>query len=84
VLYAAFYAADDDDIFVGGDIQGGDCLGRRLARNMADDAENREIFNIPGGLLHIHENTPHFRDTICMTLRTIVDHQCRLTRSRPV
>jgi hypothetical protein len=75
VLYAAFYAADGDDIFVGGDTQGGDCLGRRLARNMANDAENREIFNIPGGPLDIHDNTPHFWDTICMTLRTIVDHQ---------
>jgi hypothetical protein len=58
VLYAAFYAADGDDIFVGGDTQGGDCLGRRLARNMANDAENREIFNIPGGVLDIHDNTP--------------------------
>ena len=74
VLYAAFYAAKGDDP-VGGDIQDGDCLGRRLARNMADDAENREIFDIPGGLAHIHGNTPHFWDTICMTLRTIVDHQ---------
>ena len=60
---------------LGGDTQGGDCLGRRLARNMADDAENREISGIPGGLANIHENTPHFWDTICMTLRTIVDHQ---------
>jgi hypothetical protein len=70
VLYAAFYAVDEDDVFIGGEDQGGDCLGRRLARNMADDAENREIANIP---VPIHDNTPHFWDTICLTLRTIVD-----------
>lgn len=75
VLYAAFYAANNEDFWLGGDKQEHDCLGRRLARNMSKDAENREIVNIPGGDLSIHRNTPHFWDTICMTLRTITDHQ---------
>lgn len=75
VLYAAFYAAHGADLGIGGDTQSDDCMGRRLARNMADDAENREISSIPGTWREIHENTPHYWETICMTLRTIVDHQ---------
>jgi hypothetical protein len=54
-----------------------DCLGRKLARNLAPDAQNREITGVPGGFLNaqIHSDFPHHWPTICMTLRTLVDHQ---------
>lgn len=77
VLYASFYAAGNADVLVGGHTQAGDCLGRKLARNLAPDAINREIIGVPGGPLNVdtHGNFPHHWPTICMALRTVVDHQ---------
>jgi hypothetical protein len=77
VLYASFYAAGNADVLVGGHTQERDCLGRRLARNLAPDAVNREITGVPGGNLNLdtHGNFPHHWPTICMALRTVVDHQ---------
>ena len=77
VLYANFYAFDNADILVGGHTQTTDCLGRKLARNLAPDAVNREITGVPGGTLNVdtHANFPHHWPTICMALRTVVDHQ---------
>ncbi|MET0484976.1 MAG: hypothetical protein ABW216_04720 [Candidatus Rokuibacteriota bacterium] len=77
VLYASFYAANNTDVLVGGHTQAGDCLGRKLARNLAPDAVNREITGVPGGPLNLdtHGNFPHHWPTICMTLRTVTDHQ---------
>src|SRR4029453_3762636 len=40
------------DVLVGGDTQS-DCLGRKLARNLAPDAVNREISGVPGGPLNL-------------------------------
>ncbi len=75
VLYVNLYAAGNLDLLVGGDTQTLDCLGRRLARNLATDAVNHEIANVPGGLAGVHENFPHHWETLCMALRTVVDHQ---------
>ncbi len=77
VLYASFYAFDNADILVGGHTQTTDCLGRKLARNLAPDAANREITDVPGGLLNVdtHANFPHHWPTLCMTLRTVANHQ---------
>ncbi len=77
VLYASLYAAGNDDLIVGGHTQIRDCLGRKLARNLASDAANREITGVPGGVANLatHGNFPHHWPTICMTLRTLVDHQ---------
>ena len=77
VLYASFYASGNADLLVGGDTQTADCLGRKLARNLAPDAVNREITGVPGGVLNVdtHANFPHHWPTICMALRTVVDHQ---------
>jgi Bacterial antitoxin of type II TA system, VapB len=57
--------------------QAGDCLGRKRARNLALDAVNHEINGVPGGPLNLdtHGNFPHPWPTICMALRTVVDHQ---------
>jgi triacylglycerol esterase/lipase EstA (alpha/beta hydrolase family) len=74
VLYASFYAENNGDVVVGGHTQWGDCLGRRLARNLAPDAVNREISGVPGVLFSVHGNFPHHWPTICMALRTVVDH----------
>ena len=77
VLYASFYASANADLLVGGHTQTADCLGRKLARNLAPDAVNREITGVPGGILNVdtHENFPHHWPSICMALRTVVDHQ---------
>jgi hypothetical protein len=77
VLYASFYAFDNADLIVGGHTQTADCLGRKLARNLSGDAVNKEIMGVPGGILNVdtHENFPHHWPTICMALRTVVDHQ---------
>ena len=70
VLYVSLFAPDDE--LVGAGTQAGDCFGRRLARNLAPDADNREIAGVPS---LVHANFPHFWPTICMALRTVVDHQ---------
>ena len=77
VLYASFFASGNADVLVGGATQERDCLGRRLARNLAPDAVNREITGVPGGNLNLdtHANFPHHWPTICMALRTVTDHQ---------
>jgi hypothetical protein len=76
VLYASVYADGNADLIVGGHTQTADCLGRKLARNLAPDAVNREITGVPGGLLNVdtHTNFPHHWPTICMALRTVTDH----------
>jgi len=77
LLYASFFAAGNADVLVGGNTQTGDCLGRKLARNLAPDAINRDITGVPGGVLNVdtHGNFPHHWPTICMALRTVTDHQ---------
>lgn len=72
VLYVNLYAAGNGDPVVGGQTQSLDCLGRRLARNHAPNAGNMEITGTPS---NVHSNFPHHWPTICVTLKTIVDHQ---------
>src|SRR5512136_2123780 len=72
VLYVNLYAAGNADLVVGGQTQSFDCLGRRLARNHAPDASNMEITGVP---TETHSNFPHHWSTICVTLKTIVNHQ---------
>jgi hypothetical protein len=75
VLYVTLYAAGNGDLVVGGHTQAVDCLGRRLARNLAPDAINVEMAGVPGPAAAVHANTPHHWETICMALRTVTDHQ---------
>jgi hypothetical protein len=72
VLYVNLYAEDNADLFVGGDTQSWDCVGRRLARNLSPDTVNLEIPEVPW---EVHSNFPHHWPTICVALRTVVDHQ---------
>jgi hypothetical protein len=52
-----------------------DSAGRRLARNLAADAQNREFAGVPDELASggAHGNFPHHAAVICATLRSIVD-----------
>lgn len=74
VLYVNLFAWGNADLLVGGNTQWGDCLGRRLARNLAPNAENREIAGVPWPLAEVHGNFPHHWRTICMALRTVAEH----------
>lgn len=71
VLYLNLFAAGNADLFVGGDQQGDDCVGRRLARNHAPDAVNREVDGIGGA---VHSEFPHSWPVICLALKTVTDH----------
>jgi WD40 repeat protein len=72
ILYVNLYAAFNTDFVVGGGTQSLDCIGRRLAKNHAPDAKNIEIAVVPP---LVHANFPHHWQTICVALRTVVDHQ---------
>jgi len=72
VLYVNLYASGNEDPVVGGQTQSLDCLGRRLARNHAPNAGNMEITGTP---INVHGNFPHHWPTICVALKTIVNHQ---------
>jgi hypothetical protein len=84
VLYASFYAAGNADLLAGGDSYPMSCglgvpcdsIGRRLARNLATDARNREFNGVSTDIATggVHGNFPHYDTVICATLRTIVDH----------
>jgi pimeloyl-ACP methyl ester carboxylesterase len=76
VLYLNLYAANNEDLIVGGDTQSLDCYGRRLARLHAPDAFNRQVSGVPSTLPQaVHGNFPHYRPTICSVLKTIVNQQ---------
>ena len=76
VIYLNLYAANNEDLVVGGDTQSLDCFGRRLARLHAPDAVNRQISGVPATLPHtVHGNFPHHRSTICTVLKTVMDQQ---------
>jgi hypothetical protein len=83
VLYASVYADGNADVIVGGHTQTADCLGRKLARSLAPDAVNREITGVPAGPLGLdtHTNFPHHWPTICMALRTVIDHAVPLDQT---
>lgn len=72
ILYVNLYVENNLDLFVGGHTQSLDCAGRRLARNHAPDAVNMEITGISG---EVHSKFPHHLPTVCVALKTIVDHQ---------
>lgn len=75
VLYVNLYAAGNADQIVGGQNQAADCIGRRLARNHSPDAQNMGIAGVPGsGYTGVHFNFPHYWPTICVVLKTIVNH----------
>jgi len=84
VLYLNLYAANNEDLIVGGDTQSLDCFGRRLARLHAPDAINRQISGVPAALPHtVHGNFPHHRPTICTVLKTVVNQQVPAAEEDP-
>jgi hypothetical protein len=85
ILYVTLYAKGNRDI-AGGSEPSEDCQGRVLAKNLAPNAENREVPGIldrnnypeiPGGndKLAVHQNTVHMPEVICKALYTVVHHQ---------
>jgi hypothetical protein len=83
VLYASFYGAGNTDLLAGGDSYPMACgigvpcdsIGRRLARNLAADAQNRSFLGVPADIASggVHGNFPHHAAVICATLRSVVD-----------
>jgi hypothetical protein len=84
-LYVTIFADGNRDA-IGGGAPSGDCQGRLLARNLAPNARNIEVSEIPDmprisigfGVdpvpLSVHRNTPHTPAVICLALVTVV-HQ---------
>lgn len=70
ILYVNLYGVGDE--LVGDGTQSGDCAGRRLARNLALNADNREFPGLPS---FIHTNVPHHWEVICTSLSTVANHQ---------
>ena len=82
-LYVSIYANQNRDA-VGGHTASSDCQGRLLAKNLAPNARNIEVPEIPDvpavntglwadpGPLSVHRNTPHTPAVICLALTTIV------------
>jgi hypothetical protein len=74
VLYVALYANNNRDV-VGGGAPSGDCQGRVVARNLAQDAENIEVSQIPGLTdLGVHANAVHTPEVICLALHAAIHH----------
>jgi hypothetical protein len=81
VLYVTIYADGNRDP-VGGDAPQEDCRvpfgaqqGRKLARNLAAQAENRPLADIPGSGIDAHKDTPHTAAVMCVALSTAVHHR---------
>ncbi len=85
ILYVTLYARGNRDI-AGGSEPSPDCQGRVLAKNLAPNAENREVPGIPdhsnypeipGGndKLAVHQNTVHMPEVICKALYSVVHRQ---------
>ncbi len=78
VLYLVLGAKNNDDVIVGGDTLSDDCLGRKLAKNLAPDAVNRWLaVSKKGGLgrLAVHANAHHTPQVICLALYTAAHHR---------
>lgn len=74
VLYVALYANNNRDV-VGGGAPSGDCQGRVVARNLAENAENIEVSQIPGFTeLGVHANAVHTPEVICLALHAAIHH----------
>jgi hypothetical protein len=84
VLYVALYADGNRDP-VGGDTPQDDCAvplggpqqGRKLARNMAPQAQNRTFTTteIPDTEIEAHRNSPHAAAVMCVALYAAVHHR---------
>ncbi len=72
VLHVNLYADDNADELVGGAIQKGDCVGRRLARSHGPGVVNRSIADVPARPPEgVHGNFAHHWPAICVALRSV-------------
>ncbi len=75
VLYVTLYADSNRDS-VGGSTSSGDCQGRRVAKNLAQNAVNIEVPEIPGTTaIGVHASTVHTPEVICLALYAAAHHQ---------
>jgi hypothetical protein len=85
ILYVTLFARGNRDI-MGGSEPSPDCRGRVLAKNLAPNAENREVPGIlrdtsypeiPGGddKVAVYRHTVHMPEVICKALYTAVHRQ---------
>lgn len=75
VLYVALYADGGRD-FVGGSGLSSDCQGRVVTKNLAPDAEWREVSQVFGiTSAGVHANTVHTPEVICLALYAAVHHE---------
>jgi hypothetical protein len=75
-LYVAIYAENNADAVGGYAASSTDCLGRKMARNLAEDAINIQIAGIGGNNeIEVHQRTVHNPDVICQALYTVVHHR---------
>ena len=72
VLYVVLGADNNADSLVGGETTSGDCLGRKMSKNLAPDAVNRWV-NV--GTLGVHTGIVHHHRVICMALYTAATHR---------
>ena len=76
VLYVVLAAENDADTVVGGNRRSNDCLGRKLAKNLAPDAVNRWVkVEDTGSPYAVHANTVHTPRVICLALYTAAYHR---------
>lgn len=75
ILYVILFANNNRDA-VGGHTPSGDCQGRILAKNLAPNAVNIQVPEIPGlTKLGVHANTVHTPEVVCLALYTAIHHQ---------
>ena len=75
ILYVTLFANNNRDA-AGGHTPSGDCQGRILAKNLAPNAVNIHVPEIPGlTKLGVHANTVHTPEVICLALYTAIHHQ---------
>ena len=81
-LYVTLYAENNADAVGGHDLSTVDCRGRKMARNLAEDAVNIQIQGISGGSdqIAVHQRTVHTPEVICKALFTVVHHRPPLER----
>ena len=83
-LYVTLFAENNADAVGGFDPAPSsvDCLGRQMARNLAEDAVNIQIRGISGGSdeIAVHQRTVHTPEVICKALYTAVHHRAPLER----
>jgi hypothetical protein len=75
-LYVSLYAENNADAVGGQTASSTDCRGRKMARNLAEDAINIQVAGIGGNdEIAVHQRTVHNPEVICQALYTVIHHR---------